>query len=185
MKCVEKGGIIATTFQSLVKEKYSLELWFRVGRKRQAEKYPLNTAGGKRLSLAGCWDQSSLQLTEFLLCYSLEHPRSKKGEAIEHCRLREGAAFSLLLYTTAWSRVPMWQDKVWNMNLCFVLLSLCFGTETPAFFTSREMCFKESRLVLGGLIENWEKGKSPWEQGGQVSKRRDVDPGLEKERVVF
>jgi hypothetical protein len=54
MKCVEKGGIIATTFQSLVKEKYALELWFRVGRKRQAEKYSLNTAGGKGLSLAGC-----------------------------------------------------------------------------------------------------------------------------------
>lgn len=35
MKCVEKGGIIATAFQSLVKEKYALELWFRVGRKRQ------------------------------------------------------------------------------------------------------------------------------------------------------
>ena len=146
MKCVEKGGIIATTFQSLVKEKYALELWFRVGRKRQAEKYSLNTAGGKGLSLAGCWDQSSLQLTEFLLCYSLEHPGSKKGEAIEHCRWREDAAFSLLLYATAWSRVPMWRIK--------------FETWICALFSSLSVL--ELRLQLSSLpgkcaskIQDW------------------------------
>lgn len=54
MKRVEKGRIIVTAFQSSVKEKYALELWLRVGRKRQAEKYPPNTGGSRGSSLGSC-----------------------------------------------------------------------------------------------------------------------------------